>query len=187
MYLVTPGGKETLDPGFWREVRHKSGQPVELCYHCQMCQAGCPLAPLVPVGPNRVLRLVQFGARRSALTAEMIWLCTTCEACSVTCPNGIKLPRVMEALRELAMAAGLAGDRAEAVFRRVFHEIIAARGRISELFLMLHYKLAVRDFFRDVGLGWRLFRHGKLPLKRHGVEDPREIRRILRERAEVLE
>jgi len=181
VYLLTPGRKEALDPQFCREVRQQSGQPVELCYHCQVCQAGCPLASLVSFGPNRVLRLVQLGARRSALTAEMAWLCTACEACSVTCPNGIDIPRVVEALRAMAVAAGVVSPRhREAAFNRAFRTEVLARGRMAELSLMARYKLAARDLFRDLGLAWQLLRRGKLNLGRPGMRRPEEVRRLFR-------
>ncbi|MBC7104381.1 MAG: hypothetical protein H5T97_00400 [Firmicutes bacterium] len=80
MYLLLSRGREPLDPRFAARVRAASGQPVELCYHCLVCAGGCPMAGRVEPGPNGVLRLVQLGARRAAVTADLIWFCTTCEA-----------------------------------------------------------------------------------------------------------
>jgi heterodisulfide reductase subunit C len=181
MFLLTRHGREPLDPSFAAEVRLASGQPVGLCNHCLVCAGGCPLAGRARPGPNGVLRLVQLGARRAALTADMVWFCTTCEACAVTCPNGIQIPRVMEALRAMAVASGAVSPRQrEVAFNRAFRDEVLARGRMAELSLMARYKLAARDFFGDLGLGWRLLGRGKLNLGRPGMRRPEEVRRLFR-------
>jgi heterodisulfide reductase subunit D len=61
-------------------------------------------------GPDRVLRLIQFGQRERLLTSLDPWLCFGCEMCGAHCPNEIDINEVMIALKEIA---GEMGYRAE--------------------------------------------------------------------------
>jgi heterodisulfide reductase subunit C len=58
--------------------------------------------------PSQVLRLVQLGIKE-ALETETIWICASCQTCLSRCPRGVDLPRVMEALRQIALREH--GDR----------------------------------------------------------------------------
>jgi heterodisulfide reductase subunit C len=52
--------------------------------------------------PNQVIRLAQLGLQE-VLAASAPWVCASCLTCQARCPKGIDLPRVMEALRQLAL------------------------------------------------------------------------------------
>ena len=92
------------------QVNSLSGQTTQLCYHCHKCTAGCPAAFAMEYGPDRILRLIQFGQRERILASRDAWLCLGCEMCSAHCPNEIDIGEVMIALKELA---GETGYRAE--------------------------------------------------------------------------
>jgi heterodisulfide reductase subunit C len=55
--------------------------------------------------PHRIIRDLQIGLADEALSAKTPWVCASCEACSVRCPRGIEVARVMEALRHIALRA----------------------------------------------------------------------------------
>ena len=95
--------REGLRPALQRRVEEASGQNVLACYQCGKCSAGCPVAGAMDLLPNQVIRLVQLGLVEEALTSQTIWYCAACLTCAARCPKGVDLPRVMEALRELAM------------------------------------------------------------------------------------
>jgi heterodisulfide reductase subunit D len=92
------------------QVNDLSRQTIQLCYHCHKCTAGCPAAFAMEYGPDRVLRLIQFGQGERVLTSRDPWLCLGCEMCGAHCPNEIDINEVMIALKELA---GKSGYRAE--------------------------------------------------------------------------
>ncbi|MBU0704783.1 MAG: (Fe-S)-binding protein [Chloroflexi bacterium] len=92
------------------QVNSLSGQTTQLCYHCHKCTAGCPAAFAMEYGPDRILRLIQFGQRERILASRDAWLCLGCEMCGTHCPNEIDIGEVMIALKELA---GETGYRAE--------------------------------------------------------------------------
>jgi Fe-S oxidoreductase len=92
------------------QVNDLSGQIVQLCYHCHKCTAGCPAAFAMEYGPDRLLRLIQFGQLERLLSSRDPWLCLGCEMCGAHCPNEIDINEVMIALKKIA---GETGYRAE--------------------------------------------------------------------------
>ena len=57
-------------------------------------------------GPDRILRLIQFGQRERLLTSRDAWLCLGCEMCGAFCPNEIDIGEVMIALKEMSEEIG---------------------------------------------------------------------------------
>jgi heterodisulfide reductase subunit D len=57
-------------------------------------------------GPDRVLRLIQFGQRERLLSSRDAWLCLGCEMCGAHCPNEIDINEVMIALKEMSEEVG---------------------------------------------------------------------------------
>ena len=91
---------------FTDQVNSLSGQTIQLCYHCHKCTAGCPAAFAMEYGPDRILRLIQFGQRERLLTSRDAWLCLGCEMCGAFCPNEIDIGEVMIALKEMSEEIG---------------------------------------------------------------------------------
>ena len=95
-----------MGESFIAEVNERSGQSIQMCYHCHKCTAGCPSAFAMDYGPDRVLRLIQFGQRQRLLSSRDPWLCLGCEMCGAHCPNDIDIYEVMIALKEIAEEVG---------------------------------------------------------------------------------
>ncbi len=99
---------ETVAGSFVKEVELISGQDLLACNQCGKCSAGCPVAPALDLLPSAVLRMAQLGLE-DVLQAQAIWTCASCLTCVGRCPKGVDLPRVMEALRTIAMNRGIQG------------------------------------------------------------------------------
>ncbi|MDY7080608.1 MAG: (Fe-S)-binding protein [Chloroflexota bacterium] len=95
-----------MEESFMDRVNDRSGQSIQLCYHCHKCTAGCPTAFAMEYGPDRILRLVQFGQQERLLTSRDPWLCLGCEMCGAFCPNEIDIYEVMIALKEMSEEVG---------------------------------------------------------------------------------
>ncbi|HET89666.1 MAG TPA: (Fe-S)-binding protein [Chloroflexi bacterium] len=95
-----------VEKSFTDQINSLSGQTVQLCYHCHKCTAGCPTAFAMQYGPDRILRLIQFGQQERLLSSRDPWLCLECEMCGAHCPNDIDIGEVMLALKELASREG---------------------------------------------------------------------------------
>lgn len=164
---------------FLAEVTQLSGEKVEVCYQCKKCSAGCPVAYAMDLLPNQVLRHLQYGHREKVLGSKTIWICASCYACSVRCPNGIDIAKIMDTLREIALRSGTKpGEKEIPVFHSVFLDTIKSKGRIHELSLILQFKMKTRDFFKDASLGWKMYRKGKIKLLPSKFGGGREIREI---------
>ena len=92
-----------LQSEFCARVSELSGQDLNLCYQCGKCSAGCPMSFAMDLLPNQVMRLVQLGLAEDIAQCKTIWLCASCLACTVRCPKGVDIARVMEALRLLSL------------------------------------------------------------------------------------
>jgi len=169
----------TRESGFLSEVSQASGVDLEACYQCQKCSAGCPVVEAMDLLPNQVLRHIQYGHRERVLSSNTIWICASCYTCSVRCPNDIDIAKIMDTLRHLAIRSGVKpGEKDIPVFHSVFLEEIKSRGRIHELSLILKFKSKTRDFLKDAGLGWKMFRVGKIKLFPSTLRGGKEIKEI---------
>lgn len=173
---------EQINLSFAEQVNEASGQVVRRCYHCFKCTAGCPITPFMDYGPHRVVRMVQLGLKDRLMTSSTIWLCAACEACATRCPNDIDIARVMDVLRQMALAEGYpVGEKTISNFHHLYLTLIRRLGRMHEVSLMGIHKVRSGDLFSDVGAGMRLFFMGKLPLFPHRIRGVKEIEAIFDE------
>lgn len=165
------------DQNFVEEVKQRSGEDINLCWHCQACAGGCPFVAAMDYPPNRVIRLVQLGLRKEALESSAIWICVGCNTCSVQCPNAIDIPAVNDALRQMAMDEGV--QIAEPNILSFHQEVlnsIERYGRTHKFEIMLRYKLRRRDWFTDAAVGLKMFTRRKLELLPSRAKDMKTIK-----------
>jgi hypothetical protein len=85
----------------------------------------------------------------------------------------------MDTLRHLAIRSGVTpGERDIPLFHSLFLNEIRSRGRIHELSLILKLKSKTRDFLKDAGMGWKMFRLGKIRLFPSTFGGGKEIKEI---------
>ena len=92
---------------FVRQVEETSGQDLLACNQCGKCSAGCPVVATMDLLPSQVIRMAQLGMEE-VLESDTIWICASCLTCVTRCPKGVDLPRLMEALRQIALRRGVA-------------------------------------------------------------------------------
>jgi heterodisulfide reductase subunit C len=154
-----------IDETFQQQVNRLAHQAIELCYHCHKCTAGCPMAAEMTYGPDRILRMVQFGQREPVLASQDIWLCAGCETCGARCPNDIDIAPVMDALRHIVLAGRLRpGEPRVVLFHRLFLAVVRSTGQMHEAALLGAYKMSSGDLFSDLDSGAKLVLKGKVPL-----------------------
>lgn len=174
------------DTAFLQRVDRLSGQQIELCYHCHTCTAGCPVGVDMQYGPDRIIRLIELGEQRRALSAADIWLCATCETCSARCPNDIDVARVMDTLRHLSLAAGIASpQRRVTLFHHLYMDVVRALGRSHEAVLLGLYKLLSFDLTSDLDAGLALVLRGKIPLIPRPIKGASGVQRVFQAAAEA--
>ncbi len=156
-----------------------SGQDVLACYHCQKCVAGCPVAPFMDIAPNVLHRMLQYGQKDEILKSSTIWICAACETCGERCPNDIDIAKVCDALKQLAMKEGIRPkEKSAAAMHTSFLSGIARNGRMHEVSLIVQMRIKGGGLFKDLLLGLKMFRLGKLNLFPEKVKKMDEIKKL---------
>ena len=138
--------------------------------------------------PHDIVRATIADDRQRLFGDDSLWLCLTCETCSARCPNDVDPARVIDSLRELAATEGADhAPRNIRAFHEAFLEQIRSTGRLSEVGLIMQYKLRSGALLPDVAVAPAMLRRGKLPLRPQRIAGVAEVKRIMaaceRERA----
>ncbi len=154
------------DRKFADEVQDRSGQNIRLCYQCLKCSVGCPLSSCMDFGPNRLIRMIQYGEKEKVLKSHAVWLCVSCMTCGARCPNEIDMSAVMDTLREMSMEEGHAHEAESGVviLHEEFVRSVKYWGRLHEVTFFVPYIVRSLDLFTNALSGIHLMARGKLPL-----------------------
>ena len=175
-----PAGIE-LGPRFKNEVTALvGGLDLSYCFQCGVCSGSCPTLDRMEYGPRKIMQMIRLGMADRVLRSRDIWFCVSCYSCAARCPQGIDITDVMAALRNMAIARGLAKDK-EATFSKIFVEVLKRHGRMFELEVMLRYFLAetdLGDLFQQAELGINMVRKRKLALRPERIENAEELAEI---------
>jgi len=93
----------THDEEFIRKLEEISGENVQKCMQCGTCTGGCPMMDKMDKTPRQIMLLSHYGMKEAINDANTVWLCATCNTCYARCPRGLELPKIMEAIRQLAL------------------------------------------------------------------------------------
>lgn len=93
-------GAQTVSLDSIKKVNEISGESVNLCMQCATCTGMCPMAQEMDFSPRKVMHMAQFGLVEKMADINSFWKCASCYACSVKCPRGIDIAKVMETLRQ---------------------------------------------------------------------------------------
>lgn len=88
-----------IESDFVHRISEISGQNIGACYQCGKCSAGCPSAERMDNIPSQFIKLIQLGMEDKVSSSNTPWVCLTCFICTVRCPKGIDIARIMEAAR----------------------------------------------------------------------------------------
>jgi heterodisulfide reductase subunit C len=140
---------------FLDEVNERiDGVPIQRCYHCRKCTAGCPMAFVMEYNPNKVIKMIQMGRKDQVLGSSTIWLCASCETCITRCPNEVDIARMMDVLRQMALESGKAvKEKRVLAFHEAFLSSIKSGGRLNEPMMMVNYKIKSGGSFLRHGPG----------------------------------
>ncbi len=100
---------------FVRKVKELSGENIQLCYQCGMCSGICPAASNMDLSPRQVIELARLGMQEEITESKTAWICATCLACTVNCPRGFDLSKLMEAIRLLTLRKNVDHVRPEQI------------------------------------------------------------------------
>lgn len=154
-----------LDAALAQEIRKRSGENVFLCYQCKKCASGCPNRDLMDSTPAQLMRYVQLGMIDEAMKQSTIWYCLSCQMCSTRCPQDIDIAHVVDTIRIIAQEKKVKADtKNERLFNWIWMNIIKYMGRIYEVGLTGALNLFTGKPFKDMSLGMKMIKKGKLKL-----------------------
>ena len=167
------------DPSFLRQVEEAGGERISPCFLCFKCSSGCPLTFAMDILPHQAIRYVQMGLKDEVLRSSTIWLCASCETCATRCPNDVSIAYLMDTLRQMATREGVKPAQPDiASFHAAFVGEILSGGRVHEMTLIGRFKLRTRKWMQDMGLGWEMFRRGKLKLLPRRIRDRKWLKAL---------
>ena len=160
------GQKEIkIDNNFAEEIRSRSGENVFLCYQCKKCASGCPSRVFMDRTPTELMRYIQLGMVDEAMKENTIWYCLSCQTCSARCPQDIDIAHVVDTIKILVQEKKIKADtKNERLFNWLWMRMIKYMGRMYELGLTGMLNLLTGKPFKDLPLGIKMVRKGKLKL-----------------------
>lgn len=148
---------------FGEAVKSLSRLDVNSCFQCGKCASGCPVSYAMDYTPTQLVHAIQLGLTALVLNSKTIWLCASCQTCTTRCPQDVDLAGVMDAVRIIAQGKNIKAKIPEIpAFYRNSLRNISLFGRMYELGLIAMLKLSTRSFTKDIGLGLKMLRKGKL-------------------------
>ena len=172
------------DNPFLSFVQSHTGESITACYQCGKCSAGCPTAYAMDITPRRIMRGIQLGLKNELLDSSAIWLCISCQTCSLRCPREIDIAKVIESLRQMSLSEGRHPAQKDiAILYDAFMQQVRLFGRIYEAGFGLMYNLRSLHIFNNMLRLPSLFSRGKLKLKpvRKGASEVKQIAARIKE------
>ncbi len=172
-----------LNKGFKNRVAELShGEKLYSCIQCGTCSAACPVSHYMDYTPRKIIQMVREGFKSEVLSSSTVWLCASCYACTQECPKGIKITDVMYALKREAISGGIYPKRfPSAVLAGSFFKQVLSFGRNSEgpLLLKMYMKTNPLMLFKNMKLGFKLWKTGRLSLKTEKTCKKGDLKKLL--------
>jgi heterodisulfide reductase subunit C len=99
---------DSMDMNFkYAIAEDEPGKDLFNCFTCGTCTAGCPERDLDPLySPRKVIKNALLGMKQKVYDNKFVDICSSHYRCLQQCPQGVEIPKLMYAIRELAVAEG---------------------------------------------------------------------------------
>ena len=169
--------------GFGREVMSVPGcERLERCIQCGTCSGVCPLSIYMDHTPRQVMALTRADFKNEVLRSRTIWLCASCYACTVECPQEIRITDIMYELKQRAIHEGIYPRHFPIpILAHDFSKMVKKNGRITEMILVigLFLKTSWLAALGNWRLGLDLIRSGRFSLVTEKIRHRGDIARML--------
>ena len=154
-----------IDTALVKEIAERSGENVFLCYQCKKCASGCPSREFMTSTPTQLMRYIQLGMIDEAMKQNTVWYCLSCQTCSTRCPQDIDIAHVVDTIRIMVQEKKIKADTKNSrLFNWLWMTILKYMGRIYEIGLTGALNLFTGKPFKDMSLGMKMIKKGKLKL-----------------------
>lgn len=179
-----------LRKAFWEQVEQiPHGEKIKNCIQCGTCTGCCPVSHMMDITPRQTVAMFRAGQLEEILQSRTIWICASCYACRVRCPQGILVTDLLYALKRLAMDKKIyPPDFPVHALSQGFIDNVYKYGRNYEFGLVLKYLLKTepKKLFANAGLGMAMMKHGRLAMTPKAIKRVNEVRAII-DRANQLQ
>jgi heterodisulfide reductase subunit C len=165
------------------------GESIKKCIQCGTCTGSCPVSYTMDVTPREVIALFRAGEIESILSSRTIWICASCYACTIRCPQGVQVTDILYALKRLAIEQKIFPRRFPVyTLSKAFIAFTNRYGRSYEPGLIIAYFLKTNPFklLGMIPLFLKLFRKGRIGLFPKKIKGTKNFSQILKE-AEIME
>ena len=106
--ITGKGPEKGMDPTLkYKITQTENGKQLYQCFACGTCTAGCPERDLDPLySPRKVIKASMMGMKEKVFENKFVEICSTHHRCFTGCPQGVEIPKLMFAIRELAEEEG---------------------------------------------------------------------------------
>ena len=154
-----------VDGAFVEEVRRRSGENVYLCYQCRKCASGCPMRIFMDENPTELMRYVQLGMVDELMKGNTVWYCLSCQTCTARCPQDIDIAHVADTIKIIVQERKIKADtRNVKLLNWIWMTILHFTGRMYEVGLTGGFNVLTKHPFKDMMLGMKMIKKGKLKL-----------------------
>ncbi|WP_456486344.1 CoB--CoM heterodisulfide reductase subunit C [Candidatus Alkanophaga liquidiphilum] len=85
-------------------------ETIKECLQCGRCTGSCPSGRVTALRTRKVFLLSLLNLRERLLSADELWLCTTCYTCYERCPRKVKTTDIIRIVRNIAAREGYMAD-----------------------------------------------------------------------------
>ncbi len=161
-------------------IRKTKGELLK-CFNCGTCGAGCPVSQISNFNPRKILRKIILGINLD----EDIFACVSCYSCNASCPNGINISKIIDALKIEYQSKGV--ENHGSIFNKSFLDTVEKNGRLYEIGMLLKYKLKSGNLLQDMEFGLPLMLKGKIGIFPHKSKNAKAAKEIFRKVREIDE
>lgn len=181
--------KELRDSLLLQVANIPGGESIKKCIQCGSCTGSCPVSYTMDITPREIIALFRAGDLESILSSRTIWICASCYACTVRCPQGVQVTDILYALKRMAIEQKIFPKRFPAYSLSKSFVYLANRfGRSYEPGLIVSYFLKTNPFklLGMIPLFLKLFFKGRIGITPKKIKGTKTFSKILKE-AEIME
>jgi heterodisulfide reductase subunit C len=184
------GNNSELRAAFLQQIENvPGGESIKKCIQCGSCTGSCPVSETMDITPREMIALFRAGDMETILSSRTIWICASCYACTVRCPQGVQVTDILYALKRIAIENKLSSKRFPVhTLSESFVTLVNQYGRSYEPGLICLYFLKTNPFklLGLIPLFFRLLKKGRIGLLPKRISRRDKFSRILSE-AEIME
>lgn len=181
--------KKLLDLFLLQISNIPGGESIKKCIQCGTCTGSCPVSYTMDITPRELIALFRAGDMETILSSRTIWICASCYACTIRCPQGVLVTDILYALKRLAIEQKIYPKRFPVyVLSKAFINFTNRYGRSYEPGLILAYSLRTNPFklLGMIPLFLKLSLKGRMGFLPKKIKGTKTFSNILKE-AEILE